>query len=209
MPGETDPCGFTCPQQPFPSFFPLPSPSPSPFFVTVASFFVRCLFPQATSYSTFHAVTNPHECEVGGRIFIGSSGQMVDNIERLARLSPMSATEGSTPDTTTTAAATNTLVSRLAVLEHSLHWRHLAPTAPDTLGCYPFADDDPFILDQSPHVYFAGNQPEFATRTITGACGQRVALVLVPSFSLTGTAVLVNLSTLQVFPFVFKSTGPV
>ena len=49
-----------------------------------------------------------------------------------------------------------------------LRWGHLAPTAPDTLATYPFSDQDPFILDAAPHVLFAGNQPEFATRVATG-----------------------------------------
>jgi hypothetical protein len=28
----------------------------------------------------------------------------------------------------------------------TLQARHLAPTAPDTLACYPFTDADPFVL---------------------------------------------------------------
>ena len=43
-------------------------------------------------------------------------------------------------------------------MERSLQWRHLAPTAPDTLPCYPFCDTDPFVLGECPHVYFVGNQ---------------------------------------------------
>jgi hypothetical protein len=53
-------------------------------------------------------------------------------------------------------------------MEATLRWRHLAPTAPDTLTCYPFTTDDPFVLTECPHVYVAGNQPEFATRVATG-----------------------------------------
>lgn len=36
--------------------------------------------------------------------------------------------------------------------------------APDTLGCYPFADDDPFIFEYCPEIYFAGNQDAFGDR---------------------------------------------
>lgn len=53
-------------------------------------------------------------------------------------------------------------------LEGSLRWRNIAPTCPDTLGCYPFQDDDPFIMDACPHVYFAGNQREFGTKLVKG-----------------------------------------
>ena len=37
-----------------------------------------------------------------------------------------------------------------AILEDSLRWRHMAPTAPDTLACYPFYIEDPFILSETP-----------------------------------------------------------
>lgn len=63
-------------------------------------------------------------------------------------------------------------------MQRTLACRHLAPTAPDTLTCYPFTDDDPFILPATPHVYFAGNQPEFATRLV----------VLQPGCSSSGAA---------------------
>ena len=53
-------------------------------------------------------------------------------------------------------------------LARILEWGHLVPTAPDTLAAYPFADDDPFVLRAAPHVFFAGNQPAFATRLLTG-----------------------------------------
>lgn len=32
-------------------------------------------------------------------------------------------------------------------LEETLEWRHMAPTAPETLGCYPFVTEDPFIVE--------------------------------------------------------------
>lgn len=64
--------------------------------------------------------------------------------------------------------------SRLDLLAKTLSWRHMAPTAPDTLTCYPFADEDPFVLQQCPHIMFAGNQPAFDTRLHEGGCKSAV-----------------------------------
>jgi len=63
---------------------------------------------------------------------------------------------------------TPTPQNRLTLMESTLKWRHICPTAPDTLTCYPFATEDPFVLEECPHVYAVGNQPEFGTRVITG-----------------------------------------
>lgn len=54
-------------------------------------------------------------------------------------------------------------------MEALLRWRHLAPTAPDTLAAIPLSDADPFIVDACPSVFFAGCQPAYATRLVTGA----------------------------------------
>jgi DNA polymerase delta subunit 2 len=78
--------------------------------------------------------------------------------------------------------------SRLGMARRTLEWRHIAPTAPDTLceltrfqqsaqgveaaadkvGIYPFPDADPFIIHHRPHVYVIGNQPEFQTTLVGG-----------------------------------------
>jgi DNA polymerase delta subunit 2 len=64
-------------------------------------------------------------------------------------------------------------------------------------GCYPFTDRDPFILEQTPHVYFIGNQPEFESKLVEQD-GKKVRIVLVPKFSETGQIVLVNSKSLEV-----------
>lgn len=53
-------------------------------------------------------------------------------------------------------------------MEQSLVWSHVAPTCPDTLGCYPYFNKDPFVIQECPHVMFAGNQPAFQTKLYTG-----------------------------------------
>lgn len=66
------------------------------------------------------------------------------------------------------------------------------------LGSYPFQDDDPFVMETCPHVYFAGCQPEFGTKLIHGVDGQSVRLITVPSFLATKEIVLVDTETLEV-----------
>jgi DNA polymerase II small subunit/DNA polymerase delta subunit B len=61
-------------------------------------------------------------------------------------------------------------------------------TAPDTLSCFPLKDEDPFVMEACPHVFFAGNQREYGASVMSGADGQRVLVVSVPSFATTNTA---------------------
>jgi DNA polymerase delta subunit 2 len=65
-------------------------------------------------------------------------------------------------------------------------------------GSYPFQDDDPFVIQTCPHIYFVGCQPEFGTKVIQGEDGQVVRLIAVPSFAATGEIVLVDSETLDV-----------
>ncbi|KAI8489084.1 DNA polymerase delta subunit 2 [Branchiostoma belcheri] len=134
----------------------------------------RCMFPRAMKYPTMHTVPNPYEADVGGIRFLGTSGQNVDDIYKYSSLE-----------------------NSLEILEKTLTVGHIAPTAPDTLGSYPFHDSDPFILESCPHVYFAGNQGKFQSKILKGADGQRALLVTVPKFCQTQSCVLVNLRTLQ------------
>lgn len=98
----------------------------------------------AISFALYR-VTNPHEFVANGVKFLGTSGQNVDDIYKYSSQE-----------------------DRAGILEAILEWGHLVPTAPDTLSSYPFALDDPFLLEDAPHVLFAGNQPEFQSRLIEG-----------------------------------------
>lgn len=75
---------------------------------------------------------------------------------------------------------------------------HERLTQSEIIGCYPFQENDPFVIEECPHVYFVGNQPKFETTTIEGPSGQRVRLIAVPKFQETGEVVLLDTDTLEV-----------
>ncbi|KAF4119633.1 DNA polymerase delta subunit 2 [Geosmithia morbida] len=140
------------------------------------------LFPQSREYGPtpgetgwLDAVTNPWDGRVDGWKILATGGQNVDDAFKYV--------EGS---------------DRLGMMEAMCRWRCCAPTAPDTLWSYPFQDDDPFVLNECPHLYIVGNQPAFGTRTIHGPEGQTVRLITVPSFADTKEIVLVDTDTLDV-----------
>ncbi|OQR70155.1 DNA polymerase delta subunit 2-like [Tropilaelaps mercedesae] len=149
----------------------------------------HCLFPRAAVQANLTATTNPYEFEVcdpyddlvDGVRFLGSSGQNVSDILRYSRL------EGP-----------------IEALKAILKWAHLAPTVPDTLGAYPYQQKDPFIMEETPHVLFAGNQNQFAVQKFTDDdLDVDVTLVSVPTFSAKPTAVWLNLRTLDALPVDF------
>ncbi|KRT79205.1 hypothetical protein AMK59_8053, partial [Oryctes borbonicus] len=125
----------------------------------------HCLFPQSKLYKSFNRVTNPYECEINGIRLLGSSGEPISDILKFSEYA-----------------------EPIDVLENCLKWNHIAPTAPDTLACFPFYDNDPFIIEDCPHVFFAGNQKKFATKLAKGAEGQVTRLICIPEFSSTFTA---------------------
>ncbi|KAI1776358.1 DNA polymerase alpha/epsilon subunit B-domain-containing protein [Hypoxylon cercidicola] len=140
------------------------------------------MFPNSRPYTSvseeigwFDNVTNPWEAEVDGWRVLGTGGQNVDDVFKYV---------GSD--------------DRLGMMEAMCRWRCSAPTAPDTLWSYPFQDDDPFVMQTCPHLYFVGCQPAFGTKVIEGPEGQAVRLVAVPSFSATQEIVLVDTETLDV-----------
>ena len=156
--------------------------------------FPSAMFGDAARYSTFFCETNPTYLTMSTkagtsnpkfkRTLLLNSGQPVNDMFKYLPTPP------------------NT---RLSMLENTLLWRHMAPTAPDTLWCHPFRDDDPFIVRQTPDIYIVGGQKKFGTRLVTGqstrndkSAPPRCRIILVPSFALTGILVLVNLLTLEV-----------
>ncbi|OEH76966.1 DNA polymerase epsilon subunit b protein [Cyclospora cayetanensis] len=135
------------------------------------------LLPITRLYRTVQGVTNPHAFSVNGVRFIGSSGQPVDSI------------------------CNASVLSSIEALELTAQCRCLAPTAPDSLACYPFVDEDPFCVSGSSsyHVFFAGLQKHHECRVLHTAPGGdgRAVVVSVPDFGVRGEIVLLSLRTLQ------------
>lgn len=188
MPGEADPVNFLMPQQPF----------------------HRCLLPGASRNDNLARVTNPFACRLDERLVLGTSGQNVSDLALYEK------DVGEMTDEIEGAKSQPSGKKTLDILELMLRNRHMAPTCPDTLASYPYAEgNDPFVLEETPHLFFAGCQKEFACRVlklselqtpsstaesmdIDGLGREKaVRLVSVPRFDETGWAVLVNLRTLD------------
>lgn len=126
------------------------------------------LLRRSTKLASVRLDTNPFEFEVEAEHtqFLLTSGQNVDDVCRQSTLTPTQA------------------------LEAFLDWGCLCPTAPNTLQCYPFSREDPFIIARRPHCVVACNQPAFSTSLHEG-----VRCVCVPSFAATGLMVLVDVNS--------------
>lgn len=175
LPGESDPSGTILPQQALP----------------------RAMFGHASSFASFSCETNPTYIRLssvqGGDDNVdltvpGASGTMPIRTILATSGQPLNDMCKYVP----TAAST-----RLNLAEATLKWRHMAPTAPDTLWCHPFFTIDPFIISETPDIYAIGCQPRFATRLVKDG-KRRSRVVLVPSFAQTGILVLVGLKSLDV-----------
>ncbi len=90
-------------------------------------------------------------------------------------------------------------------------------------GCYPYVKNDPFIITETPHVFFAGNQPKFEThlyqgrisfceRKFSNCClesnGIQVRLICIPSFSQSNSCIALNLRTLECCEISFQNQTP-
>lgn len=79
--------------------------------------------------------------------FLGHSGQPLDSMMRYISINDN---------------------NKIELLEKTLHWRHMVPTAPDSIACMSFAASDPFVITESPHIYFSGNADSYQTKVVTG-----------------------------------------
>lgn len=122
----------------------------------------------------FHSCTNPYRFKLDQTEFLGVSGQFIEDIRR----------------------STGTDDS-IDLMKLTMEAGHIAPTCPDTLACYPYYGKDPFILKSLPHVYFCGNQDKFQQGIFNDTNGNKVHLISLPRFSVTGTCVFLNLRTFE------------
>ncbi|OMJ86108.1 hypothetical protein SteCoe_12466 [Stentor coeruleus] len=129
------------------------------------------LFFKASVYSALQSVPNPYEFELDGVSILCTSGQ---NINSMAQFLPES-------------------LSELEIMDLTLKYKHIIPTAPDALQCIPLQDSDPFILNQLPNLYIAGNMKTFRT----GITNDGVRIVTVPKFENSKTFVVMNRFTLE------------
>lgn len=98
-------------------------------------------------FQSFKGATNPWIGKVAERVVIGSSGQPIEDIIK---------------------ATGETDISPLDWLERTLLWKHMCPTAPDTLPVHPYSVKDPFIINHCPDIYFVGNTSEADTKLWKG-----------------------------------------
>jgi len=177
MPGLTDPANVALPQQPlhhalFPQsrYYTLAPPKPGA---------------KPNGVNWFDSVSNPWQGDIAGLRVLVTAGQTLDDVFRYVLPQNLGAKNDKS-------------LQLLEVAEKTLRWRVLAPTAPDTLWCYPFQEDDPFVVRECPHVYVIGNQEKFVTSIIDGDQEQRVRIVTIPKFRETGQIVLMDLETADV-----------
>jgi DNA polymerase delta subunit 2 len=147
--------------------------------------FPRGLFDGLGSYESFYCETNPTYISLGKdgnkktrRTILVNSGQPLNDMFKYVLPSNH---------------------KKINMLESTLRWRHIAPTAPDTLWCHPYFTDDPFIIRETPDIYIVGGQKKFRTKLVTDkVSGGRCRIVMVPEFWRSPIVVLINLRTLAV-----------
>ncbi|CDH10807.1 probable DNA polymerase delta small subunit [Zygosaccharomyces bailii ISA1307] len=172
MPGPKDPSDKSLPQQPLHKA--LFKDSLTPYF-------------QEANKKILKMVTNPYKFNIEGLDILAVAGQNIDDICKYVIPYQTNGHDYKMEDTVN---------HRLDLMECTIRWQTLAPTAPDTLWTYPYKEDDPFILNEWPHVYIAGNQPNFGTRDLNMK-GKKVKLISLPEFSSTGSITLLDLKTLD------------
>ncbi|KAF4681951.1 DNA polymerase delta subunit 2 [Perkinsus olseni] len=131
------------------------------------------LFPESRKVKDLTAETNPARFQVGDCVFLGSTGACVKEV---------------------TQYSTSTDV--LDALELTAGSRVIAPTAPDTIACYPFPNFDPLVITEdepAAHVMFSSNHNKAAFRVVD--LGEaKLTLLSVSTFVSDPVLLLVNIN---------------
>jgi DNA polymerase delta subunit 2 len=145
------------------------------------------LLPRSTTAAVLRT-PNPYAAvHADATLVVGTDGRSIRDLTQrlLVESTPTMPTNNKEHD------ATLTPISELDALARTLEWSHLCPTGPDSVPTVP--ERDPMVLTARPTIYFMGNATQFAT-----TMKDETRLVCLPSFGVTGQAVLVNLETLGV-----------
>mmetsp|Transcript_15338 Transcript_15338/g.33363 ORF Transcript_15338/g.33363 Transcript_15338/m.33363 type:complete len:609 (+) Transcript_15338:293-2119(+) len=169
-----------------------------------------CLLPKSSTFEgMLHRSPNPYEATIGGKVVLGTDGR---NVADLRRYMATVVEEGEREDDEDKKDESSMDVdddggkgegnekgpvlvppTALETMESTICFAHIAPTGPDSLPTYPAFEHDPFVMEEKPDLYFAGNCDKYSTKITDD--GTR--LICIPSFDRTGQAVLVNVKTLD------------
>lgn len=143
---------------------------------------------------TLHLKTNPFNFELDELSFLFTSGQNIDNIRKFSFINQNENADKK---------------SSIKLMEKTLDWGHLCPSAPDTLRTWPVQIEDPLILNSIPNVYVIGNQKYFEESFYKYKNDENkyVKLIAVPRFSETFSFILLDSKNLNTFEFNFNFTN--
>ncbi len=137
---------------------------------------------------TLHIKSNPFFFTMKNISYLFSSGQNIDNIRKFSKIN-----ENENLDKN----------SALKIMEKTLNWGHLCPSAPDTLRTWPVFEEDPILLKEIPNVYIVGNQKYFEHSYFKykNNKDKLIRLISVPKFSETFSFVLFDSESLNTIEY--------
>ncbi|KAI1724953.1 DNA polymerase alpha/epsilon subunit B domain-containing protein [Ditylenchus destructor] len=142
----------------------------------------KIVFPKAKRFGKFcNSVTNPYMCSVNGFALLGTAGQNVRDMSHL--------TNGFKP---------------LDLMEECLKIGHMFPTVPDSIDGFPLENRDPLVIEELPHVFFAGNQAKLSCRFMMNPDKSKTLLLTIPTFSQKQIVGLLNLRNMNLAAYDFS-----
>jgi DNA polymerase delta subunit 2 len=177
---------------------------------TTANWPQRPLHRSLLKYSDRHVphlvtrVPNPYGAFHTDKYVLGTDGtNAIDLAQSLLKKAKEKIVPAAHGEENEKSSATTELVveplSHMEALRLTLQCGHICPTGPDTVPTMPHPESDPMVLEETPHVYFAGNCNHFETDLYEDdGSNTKCRLVCIPKFSESGVVVLVNLATLNV-----------